>query len=144
MSQYPFTINVIVQRRAYLRDPNLEMVSYLGVDVLRQIFDEMRIDPDIKIVQLFYPERWMNITEERCLYSRLEKYCPNLKHLNITTQSVHIMSSTTKGSLRIACSEDEIRRIEESGGKLIQESVDGRLWYENVPFDLSWGIQTNT
>jgi hypothetical protein len=137
MNQYPFTIKLLVQRRPHMRDDNLEMVMHMGTRVLRQIFDEMRVDPKLENVVMYFPERWMNIIEERSLWDRLAKYCPNLKSVEIMTQSVYIIQCTRAENVLIVCSEDEVARIAAEGG-LTQESSEGRLWYKNVHgFDFS-------
>lgn len=115
-----------------MRDDNLEYQLHIGQRVLKQIFDEERIDPDVTEVEFFYPERWMNIVEERSLYQRLEHFCPNLKKVNIVTQSVYIIQCTPSANVKIVSSWDEQQQIEKSNRKLTQESTHGRLWYENV------------
>lgn len=127
---YPFKLEVFVQRRPHMRDDNLEYMLHLGQGVLRQVFDEQRIDPSVTTVEFFYPERWMNIVEERSLFDRLQKYCPNLKEVRIVTQSVFIIQCTKAECVQIVCSEDETNRIAAEGG-LTQESKEGRLWYAN-------------
>lgn len=135
--QYTFEIKVLVQRRPHMRDENLEMVMHMGQNVLRQIFDEERVDANIKQLTMYFPERWMNIVEERSLWDRLQKYCPNLEKVEIMTQSVYIMQCTRAENILIVTSEDEIAR-KKAEGKLTQESVTGRLWYKNVHgFDFS-------
>ncbi len=137
MNQYPFTIKLLVQRRPHMRDDNLEMVMHMGTRVLRQIFDEMRVDPTVEHLAMYFPERWMNIVEERSLWDRLAKYCPNLKSVEIMTQSVYIIQCTRAENILIVASDDEITRKKAEGG-LTQESTEGRLWYKNVHgFDFS-------
>ena len=129
-NNYPFKLKVFVQRRPHMRDDSLEYQLHIGQGVLRQVFDEERIDPSVTKVEFFYPERWMNIVEERSLFDRLQKYCPSLKEVRIVTQSVYIIQCTPAGSVKIVCSEDETNRIAAEGG-LTQESKEGRLWYAN-------------
>ena len=128
---YPFELMVLVQRRPHMRDENLEFQLHIGQHVLRQIFDEERVDPSVTEVTFFYPERWMNIVEERSLYQRLERFCPNLRSVNIVTQSVYIIQCTPASSVCITSSEDEQQELARTG-RLTQESVTGRLWYKNA------------
>jgi len=128
---YPFELSVYVQRRPHMRDDNLEYVLYAGQGILRQIFDDERVDESVTEAKFYFPERWMNIVEERSLFMRLEKYCPNLKKVEIVTQSVYIIQSTPAGSVKILTSKDENNKIERDGN-IVQESVTGRLWYQNV------------
>ena len=81
--RYPFSIKVFVQKRPHMRDPNLEYLFMFGFSVLSQIFDEERVDPAITKLTLYFPERHMNIVEERSLYDRLKHFCPNLRELLI-------------------------------------------------------------
>jgi hypothetical protein len=131
LGRYPFKLEVFVQRRPHMRDENLEMMLHIGMGVLKQIFDDERVDGSIKEVVFYYPERWMNIVEERSLYDRLEKFCPNLNYVKIITQSVYIIQCTDAQSVKILSSEDEISRKGDNGG-LTQESTEGRLWYKNA------------
>lgn len=123
---YPFEIKVYISRRPWMRDDNLEYMFMMGTNVLRQIFDEERVDPSVTKVVLYFPERYMNIVEERSLYNRLQHFCPNLKSVEIMTQSVYIIQCTAAGSCRIVSSNDE----QENG--ITQESTTGRLWRDNV------------
>lgn len=131
MNQYPFTIKLLVQRRPHMRDDNLEMVMHMGTRVLRQIFDEMRVDETVERLTMYFPERWMNIVEERSLWDRLAKYCPKLKSVEIMTQSVYLIQMTRAENVLIVSSEDEVARTK-AEGRLTQESTEGRLWYKNV------------
>lgn len=72
-----FTIKVYVQRRPHMRDENLEYLFQIGRSVLEQIFDKEVVDESVTRLTLYYPERYMNIIEERSLYDRLAVYCPN-------------------------------------------------------------------
>ena len=128
---HPFELTVYVQRRPHLRDENLEYHLHQGQGVLRQIFDEERIDTNVTTVEFYYPERWMNIIEERSLYKRLERFCPNLKKVTIVTQSVYIIQCTRAENVLIAQSEDEQEQTRLRAG-LTQESDTGRLWYKNL------------
>ena len=67
---YPFEITVYAYRRPNLRDEGLEFEMYLGVDFLRTCFDKMEVNPEITDVKLSFPERWLNIIEQRSIFSR--------------------------------------------------------------------------
>jgi hypothetical protein len=127
---YPFDITVFIQRRPHMRDDNLEYQLHIGKGILHQLFDHERVDPSVTEATFFYPERWLNIVEERSLFDRLQHFCPNLKKVTIVTQSVYIIQSTPGGCAKIIASEDEQR--ETAGGKLTQEATTGRLWYKNA------------
>jgi hypothetical protein len=121
---YSFKIKLIVTRRPHMRDDNLEYLLCMGTGVLRQIFDNEVVDSSVKNVVLYYPERYMNIVEERSLYSRLARYCPNLESLEIMTQSVYLIQMTPRESVFI------VEHPDDPGCP--QESDTGRLWRMNV------------
>lgn len=137
-NNYPFKLELSVQRRPHMRDENLEMLMHIGQEVLRQIFDDERTDSRIEAVEMYYPERWMNVVEERSLWMRLARFCPNLKTVKVVTQSVYLIQCTRKEDIRISSSADEITQLELAPPP--QESVTGRLWYANVH---SIGFPTN-
>lgn len=120
MTKYPFDLTVYVYRRPNLRDEGLELEMYLGMQFLRTCFDDMKIDPNITVVNLSFPERWLNIIEQRSIFERAAKYCPNLKSLVIKTHSVYI----------IQCTEKENCFIVQEGEELMQESTEGKLYFE--------------
>lgn len=95
MYEYSFKLEVLIYSRPNLRDDRLEMEMFLGTGVLRSIFDKMETLTDIKNITLSFPERFLNILEQRQLFDRLEKYCPNLEHAQIKTHSPFIIQSTT-------------------------------------------------
>jgi len=118
---YPFEITVYVYRRPNLRDEGLEMEMYMGMDFIRTCFDKMEVRNDITTVNLSFPERWLNIVEQRSIYERAKKYCPNLKHLVIKTHSVYIVQCTKH---------EQVLIVHEGDSELMQESTDGKLYYE--------------
>lgn len=120
-----FTIKVYVQTRPHMRDDNLEYLYQIGRSVLEQIFDREVVDESITTLTLYYPERYLNIIEERSLYARLAHYCPNLKSLEIMTQSVYIIQCTRAEDIKILMSK------EEQAGARPRESTTGRLWFPN-------------
>ena len=139
--EFPFEITVYVQQRPHMRDENLEYEMYFGKSILQQVFDEERVDTSVVSATFIYPERWMNIVEERSLYERLAKYCPNLKTVTIVTQSVYILQCTAGKSIKIVSSKDQQERVAAEGG-LTQESDTGRLWYKNAMVSDFSTIQT--
>jgi len=112
-------LEVYVYQRPHMRDENLEYELHMGRRVLDGIFDEMKEMPDVEEVFFSFPENWTNIIEQRSLYPRLGKYCPNLKKVTIKTQSVYIIQCTKAACVRIVQVED---------GLLSQEGDEGHLW----------------
>jgi len=92
---YPFKLEVLIYTRPNLRDSNLEMEMFMGRNILESLFDKMEVVEDCKSLFLSFPEHWLNIIEQRQLFQRLEKYCPNLEHVEIKTHSVYIIQCTS-------------------------------------------------
>lgn len=124
MSNFPFELKVLIYRRPHMRDEGLEYELYSGLNVLRQLFDEERVDENLTEVSFSFPERWLNIVEERSLFQRLAHFCPNLKKVTIKTQSVYIIQCTPRDCCLIVKSEEE-----QACQKLPQEATTGRLWF---------------
>jgi hypothetical protein len=121
---YPFDLKVFVYRRPHMRDPMLEYELHLGMPVLRNLFDEERVDPAVISVSFSFPERWLNIVEERSLFGRIARYYPNMRSVRLRTQSVYIVQSTPAESCYIAYGGEE-----QVGAGLPQEGDAGRLWF---------------
>ena len=100
-------LKVYVYRRPHMRDQDLEFELHMGTSVLRGIFDEMKMMPEVTSVYFSFPENWLNIIEQRVLYQRLGHYCPNLTSVVIKTQSVYIIQCTPNGSCLIVNSDHE-------------------------------------
>lgn len=126
---YPFKISVYVYRRPNMRDEGLEMEMYLGMDFLRTLFDKMEVREDITSVKLSFPERWLNVVEQRSIYDRAVKYCPNLKELIIKTHSVYIIQCTPNKYQNKSHGNSEVLMIHEGYEKPMDEGVDGKLYY---------------
>lgn len=121
---YKFKIQVNCHRRPNKLDDNFEMMMYIGQGVLRQIFVQERVDPTVKNVHLWFPESWLNVVQERSIFDRLEKYCPNLEELVIDTHSVYIIQCTPSGMVKIISSQAEQDYGNEHQG-LPQECIEG-------------------
>lgn len=81
---------------------------FIGRGVLESIFDKMEMREDVKTLLLSFPERWLNIIEQRSLYKRLEAYCPNLKSVMIKTHSVYIIQVTHAMNVGIVHEEEPL------------------------------------
>lgn len=120
---------VYTYTRPNLRSYFIEMESYMGRGVLDNCFDKFKIDEETTNVFFSFPERWLNILEQRCLYDRLDKYYPNLKKITIKTHSVYIIQCTQASYIRIV---DDPFLVPEGKGldKLYIENV-GDIFSEN-------------
>ncbi len=126
-------LEVLIYRRPNLRDNMLEFEHYTGRKVLEGLFDEMRMMPEVEEVFFSFPETWLNVIEQRMLFSRLEHFCPNLKKVTIKTHSVYIIQCTPNGSAKIVTAADEINtplpgEQNEDG----TPNLHGKLWTKMV------------
>lgn len=131
MFKYPFDVVVYIYRRPHMRDASLEFELEMGRTHLDNIFDREIVDE--KTTELFFsfPERWMNIVEERTLFERIKRLYPNMQKVMIKTQSVYIIQSTPAGRCFIVSGKEE-REYEAEHGKLTQEQTTGRMWFPNT------------
>ena len=113
--ELPFELEVYIDTRPYMRDDSVEMEMYLGRRVLENLFDYMQ-EVDDTTLALSYPERWLNILEQRQLYKRIEKYCPKMEKVMIITHSVYIIQCTPNTCCKLF--EDPNHITESSEGKL--------------------------
>ena len=135
---HKFKLTVYVTRRPWMRDPNLEYMFTQGLGVLQTLFD-VESPPEllnIKQVSFWYPERYLNIVEERSLLRRLDKSCPQLEQVEIITQSVYLLQTVSNKDIKILSSEEEDRK------ELQQESDTGKLWNSNITVPDFGKIQT--
>lgn len=89
-------LTVHLATRPNLRDD--ELFVYIGQKFLMDLFD----DPDKDLttttkVQLIYPERWLNVVEQRILYDAILDRCPNIAEIFIKTHSAYILQCTPNG-----------------------------------------------
>lgn len=124
---YNFDLKVYVFRRPHMRCESLEYELHMGKNVLHEIFDDETVNETRTRVVLPFPERWLNIVEEQSLFLRLQKYCPNLKTVEVKTQSPHIISTTPRECCFIVRGEEEL-----AGAAMPQGALEGRQWFPNT------------
>lgn len=131
---HPFELEVLVYQRPHMRDEALEYEFYMGRPHLDNLFDKEIVDTQTTHLFFSFPERWLNIVEERSLYPRIAALYPNLKKLTIKTQSVYILQCTAAKHIKI------VRYEGDESLPLPQEAVTGRLWLRNVGNLLGKGL----
>lgn len=107
-----FELEVYIDTRPNLRDDSVERDSYLGRRVLECIFDHMK-EFDDEYLTLSYPERWLNIIEQRVLFKRLGKYGTNLKKVTVLTGSPFIIQVTPNESARMFMVKNESKETDD-------------------------------
>jgi hypothetical protein len=110
-----------VHQRPNLREEDFQ--TYMGKQTLQELFDPEIPKINTKLTELYlhYPERWLNIVEQRSLFARIGKYLPKLEQLYIVTHSVYFVQCMRS---------DYIRIVTPVGfnGVLPQENVNGKLY----------------
>jgi len=91
--------------RPNLRDD--EMFVYVGQPFLRDLFDTDKDMSEYKSVVLQYPERWLNILEQRALLTAVQQYCPLLEKLEIRTHSAFIIQCSPTGTVFVCDKPDD-------------------------------------
>jgi len=95
-------IKCIVFRRPNLRSYSVEMESYIGKLILDNLFGpNPTIDESIKELFFSFPERWLNILEQRALISRIKHYYPKCEYLEFKTHSVYIIQTMHHTDVRV-------------------------------------------
>lgn len=124
-------LQVLVYTRPNLRSYSNEMEMYMGFSVLQSIFTDMKVNPSVKTLYLAYPERWLNIIEQRQLFSRLSKYCPNLEEVTIKTHSVYIIQCTPNIQVGIVKLNGPLpSESDPLDAKLYIDSTQGNIFHE--------------
>lgn len=123
MSYHGFDLQVYVYRRANMLDESLEYELYMGTHHLRRMFIDEKVDESTTELFFSFPERWLNIIQERSLYIRIQKFFPNVKKVVIKTQSVFIIQNTKSDCVQIVVTD------EEQGQSLYQECASGPTYY---------------
>lgn len=108
-------LKVYVKTRPNLRAD--EMTVFVGQQFLINLFDKSDYDmSSIEDVMIYYPERWLNILEQRALLSAIETRCTNIKTVTILTHSVYIIQCTPNGCLFIIDKSSDYPEISYSNG----------------------------
>ena len=94
-------LEVMVYTRPNLRGSLDEMLMYQGRNNLDNLFEGLKIDKSKKRLYFEYPERWLNILEQRALLDRIFILYPNIEKVVIKTHSVYIIQCTYKEHIRI-------------------------------------------
>ena len=71
---------------------------------MKGVFTNENYKPVSKTIELYYPERFLNIIEQRGLIRRLESF--GFEKVKITTHSEHICTTVPNGYLKVV--QDEL------------------------------------
>lgn len=121
-------LKVYVYRRPNLFNVQESMLSLVGYGVLKELYtNEDYVAPEnSKELLLYFPERFLNILEIRCLVKRLEK--AGFEDVTISTGNEHLL--TTVPSKCVGVVQDE----------LIKEGSQFRLSNPEVGLPTSDGL----
>lgn len=96
-------LKVILYKRPNMFIVNENMYNMLGVGELKNMYTIENYKTKHKDLILFYPERFLNILEIRCLISRIEN--AGFENVEITTHSAYLI--TTVKSENVGVVDDE-------------------------------------
>lgn len=95
-------IRVICSKNIPARDPIFEYVKHYGEGFITALFESRVAPPRLTTgshLQLFFPENYLTMHEQRVFPSAAAKAYPNLKRLDIVTHSLFIVQLA--GSLSV-------------------------------------------
>lgn len=99
-------IKVWAYQRPNMFAVNDNTFNMIGYGALKRLFAgevDFKV-PEGSSLQLFYPERFLNVIEERQIVSRAEK--AGYESLEITTHSVYILQTVSSENIKIVFRED--------------------------------------
>lgn len=117
---------VYVFRRPNMLKVNENLYNMLGVGELEKLYTIEGYKTTQDCLELFYPERFLNILEIRCLTTRLEE--AGYKEVAIITCSEHLVTTVKNTDIRVV--QDE----------LIQEGFKLSNDESGMPFDGGLGV----
>lgn len=91
--------NLTVFRRPNMFVVNENMYHMIGYGELKNLFTIEGYKSSSKTLTLYYPERFLNIIEERALLARCE--AAGYETVNITTQSVYIIQHCRRSDIGV-------------------------------------------
>lgn len=97
-------IEVLVFRRPNMFNVNDNLFNMVGYNDLKGIFTDENYKPTNDTIQLYYPERFLNILEQHILIMRLESF--GYQKISIITHSEHICGTVPENCLKVV--DDEI------------------------------------
>ena len=96
VAMYGYDIQCYLYLRPNKFDESFEYLIQFGKSVLQDLYLKETVDLTVKSVELWFPEAWLNVVQQRCLFNRLKKYCPNVETLVICTHSEHFITMLRK------------------------------------------------
>ena len=92
-------VTIYVYRRPNMFNVNESMFHMLGYEELKLLFTQPGVKVDYRKLRLYYPERFLNILEQRALLRRLEH--AGYEDVVITTGNEHILTTCRSEYIRI-------------------------------------------
>lgn len=122
-------IKVLVYRRPNMFKVMNNLYHRIGTGELENIMNIEGYTSDHNSLTLFYPERFLNIIEQRALIYKAEK--AGINFINITTSSVYIIQTVDSSNIGII--QDELITEKNKDIKLSNDE-------SGMPFDEGLGI----
>jgi hypothetical protein len=120
-------IEVLVYRRPDMFSVNDNLYNMVGLGELKKLFRIENYVCEKQALELFYPERFLNIVEQRALLTRIVN-AKNYTECRITTQSPFIIQCSTNV------------RIAQVPGEQLTENQFRLSWGDGMPDDAGLGV----
>lgn len=92
-------LKVVVYKRPNMFIVNESPINMLGVSTLKSLFHDEGFKDTNSSLTLLYPERFLNVLEQRDLINRISKQ--NYTNVHIVTHSCFIIQTIPKDNLRV-------------------------------------------
>ena len=92
-------LKVVVYKRPNMFIVNESPINMLGVSTLKSLFHDEGFKDTSSFLTILYPERFLNVLEQRDLINRISKQ--NYTNVNIVTHSCFIIQTVPKDYLRV-------------------------------------------
>ena len=92
-------LKVVVYKRPNMFIVNESPINMLGVSTLKSLFHDEGFKDTSSFLTILYPERFLNVLEQRDLINRISKQ--NYINVNIVTHSCFIIQTVPKDYLRV-------------------------------------------
>jgi len=99
-------VKVIVDRRPNMFDVQRNLLSFVGLGQLEQLMTDYEFKVQGGVLELLYPERFLNVIEQRLLLERAE--VAGFDSVKIETHSVYIIQTVDNRNTGVKSVQSEL------------------------------------
>ncbi len=118
------TLEMTIYCRMNFLHDDFEYEQYYGQNILRNIFGTKQVDEKTETIFMSFPERWMNVHECRLMFDRIKTYYPNLRVLQVKTNSPLLIGELSREYCYLFTEEKEKIRLSKDDGDDSPTSFD--------------------